>query len=235
MKIKFYFILLIAICASVISCKKDNYEAPSSKLSGHLVYNGDTLGVEVNQVPFELYQYGFGKVGPIGSSFAQDGSYSALLFDGDYKLIVPNGQGPFMWKQTNPGTPDTVSITLRGSQVLDLEVMPFYMIRNSQITGSGTTVSATFKIEKIITDANAKDIERVNLYINKTQFVSGNGDQQIANAELSGGAITDPNNVSLTVTVPNMVPTQNYVFARVGLKIAGVEDMIFSPLQKVQL
>jgi hypothetical protein len=109
------------------------------------------------------------------------------------------------------------------------------MIRNSQITGSGTTVSATFKIEKIITDANAKDIERVNLYINKTQFVSGNGDQQIANAELSGGAITDPNNVSLTVTVPDMVPTQNYVFARIGLKIAGVEDMIFSPLQKVQL
>ena len=235
MKIKFHFILLIAICASIISCKKDNYEAPSSKLSGHLVYNGDTLGVENNQVPFQLYQYGFGKVGPIDATFAQDGSYSALLFDGEYKLIVPNDQGPFMWEQTTTGIPDTVSITLRGSQVVDLEVMPFYMIRNPQITGSGTTVSATFKIEKIITDANAKDIERVNLYINKTQFVSGNGDQQVANAEISGGAIADPNNVSLTVSVPAIVPTQNYVFARIGLKIAGVEDMIFSPLQKIQL
>lgn len=234
MKIRFHFFLLIALAAAVISCKKDNYKAPSSKLSGHLVYNGDTLGVETNQVPFQLYQFGFGRVGPIEESFAQDGSYSALLFDGDYKLIIPNGQGPFMWKQLPSGAPDSLTISLKGSKVLDLEIIPFYMIRNAQISGSGTTVTATCKIEKIITDANAKDIERVNLYINKTQFVSGNGDQQIARAEIGGGAI-DPDNVTLSVTVPSMVPAQNYVFARIGLKIAGVEDMIFSPLQKIQL
>lgn len=234
MKIKFHFFLLMLTTALVMSCKKDNYKAPSSKLSGHLVYNGDTLGLETNQVPFQLYQYGFGKVGPLEATFAQDGSYSALLFDGDYKLIVPNGQGPFMWKQLSSGAPDSVAITLKGSQVLDLEIIPYYMIKNAQISGSGTTVTASCKIDKIITDANAKDIERVNLYINKTQFVSGNGDQQIAKAEIGGGAV-DPNNVTLSVTVPSMVPAQNYVFARIGLKIAGVEDMIFSPLQKIQL
>ncbi len=234
MKIRFHFVLLMFIAVSVMSCKKDNYKAPSSKLSGHLVYNGDTLGLETNQVPFQLYQFGFGRVGPIEESFAQDGSYSAMLFDGEYKLIVPNGQGPFMWKQLPSGAPDSVAISLKGSKVLDLEIVPFYMIRNAQISGSGTTVTASCKIEKIITDANAKDIERVNLYVNKTQFVSGNGDQQIANAEIGGGAL-DPNNVTLSVTVPAMVPTQNYVFARIGLKIAGVEDMIFSPLQKIQL
>jgi Domain of unknown function (DUF3823_C)/Protein of unknown function (DUF3823) N-terminal domain len=234
MKIRFHFVLLMFIAVSVMSCKKDNYKAPSSKLSGHLVYNGDTLGLETNQVPFQLYQFGFGRIGPIEESFAQDGSYSAMLFDGEYKLIVPNGQGPFMWKQLPSGAPDSVAISLKGSKVLDLEIVPFYMIRNAQISGSGTTVTASCKIEKIITDANAKDIERVNLYVNKTQFVSGNGDQQIANAEIGGGAL-DPNNVTLSVTVPAMVPTQNYVFARIGLKIAGVEDMIFSPLQKIQL
>lgn len=234
MKIKFHFFLLMLTTALVMSCKKDNYKAPSSKLSGHLVYNGDTLGLETNQVPFQLYQYGFGKVGPLEATFAQDGSYSALLFDGDYKLIVPNGQGPFMWKQLSSGAPDSVAITLKGSQILDLEIIPYYMIKNAQISGSGTTVTASCKIDKIITDANAKDIERVNLYINKTQFVSGNGDQQIAKAEIGGGAV-DPNNVTLSVTVPSMVPAQNYVFARIGLKIAGVEDMIFSPLQKIQL
>jgi hypothetical protein len=224
----------MALAATVMSCKKDNYKAPSSKLSGHLVYNGDTLGVETNQVPFQLYQFGFGRVGPIEESFAQDGSYSALLFDGEYKLIIPNGQGPFMWKKLPSGAPDSLTISLKGSQVLDLEIIPFYMIRNAQISGSGATVTATCKIEKIINDANAKNIERVNLYINKTQFVSGNGDQQIARAEIGGGAV-DPNNVTLSVTVPTMVPGQNYVFARIGLKIAGVEDMIFSPLQKIQL
>jgi hypothetical protein len=50
---------------------------------------------------------------------------------------------------------------------------------------------------------------------------------------MSGAAITDPANISLQVTIPTITPTQNYVYARVGLKIANVEDMIFSPLMKV--
>jgi Domain of unknown function (DUF3823_C)/Protein of unknown function (DUF3823) N-terminal domain len=233
MKIKFPFMMLTALCGLLLSCKKDNYAPPSSKLTGHLMYKGDSIGVENYQVPFELYQYGFGKVGPIGSSFSQDGGYSALLFDGEYKLIVPNGQGPFLWNQLPSGAPDSISVSLKGSKTLDLEVLPYYMIRNAAINNNGTSVTATFKIEKVITDANAKDIERVNLYINKTQFVSGNGDEHNASAELSGGDITDPNNVTLSVSIPDMVPAQKYVFARIGLKIAGVEDMIFSPLTKI--
>ncbi|WP_018614653.1 DUF3823 domain-containing protein [Segetibacter koreensis] len=233
MKIRYYYIVLITLSIAVISCKKDNYDAPSSTLKGRLVYKGDSIGVERDQVPYELYQYGFGKVGAIASSFAQDGSYSALLFDGDYKLIIPGGQGPFMWKQTATGAPDSLAITLKGSQTLDLEVTPFYMIRNPQITGSAGSVSASFKVEKIVTDSvNQKDIERVSLYINKTQFVSG-GDN-IAAIDLGGADIADPNNITLNVTVPAIVPTQNYVFGRIGVKIAGVEDMIFSPVQKIQ-
>lgn len=235
MKIKFKYIVLVSIvfCTIAVSCKKDNYTAPSSTLQGRLVYKGDSLGVERDQVPYELYQYGFGKVGAIGSSFAQNGTYSQLLFDGDYKLIIPNGQGPFMWKQTASGAPDSTAISLKGSQTLDLEVTPYYMIRTPQITGAAGTVSATCKLEQIITDSiNKRGIDRVSLYINKTQFVSG-GDN-IAVTDLSGSAITDPNNIALSVKVPAIVPTQNYVFARIGVKISGVEDMIFSPLQKVQ-
>lgn len=236
MKIKFQYIVLITLCASLaFSCKKDNYTAPSSTLNGRLVYKGDSLGLERDQVPFELYQSGFGKVGAIGSSFAQNGTYSQLLFDGNYKLIIPNGQGPFLWKQTVTGVPDSLAISLSGNQTLDLEVTPYYMIRTPQITpvAADTSVTATFKLEKIITDTvNGKNIDRVSLYINKTQFVSG-GDN-IKGTDLAGSAITDLNNISLNVKVPAIVPAQNYVFARIGVKIAGVEDMIFSPLQKIQ-
>ncbi len=236
MKSKHSFIIALALVAGIYSCEKDNYSAPNAKLSGRIVYQGEAIGVETNQVPYELYQYGFGKVGPIAQSFAQDGSYSSLLFNGDYKLIIPNGQGPFMWKYTSTGAPDSISVTMSGDQTLDLDVTPYYMIRTPQITGSGSTVTATCKAEKIITDANAKDIERVSLYINKTQFVSGNGDQKVANTDLAGSAITDMNNISLSVTVPgDLTPTQAYVYARIGLKIAGVEDMIFSPVVKIQL
>jgi len=85
-----------------------------------------------------------------------------------------------------------------------------------------------YMLEKIITDVNAKDIERAVLYINKTQFVDGSNN--LANQELTVAALSDLNNSSFSVAVP----TQNYVFARIGVKISGVEDMIFSPLQKVQ-
>ncbi|MGN6493631.1 MAG: DUF3823 domain-containing protein [Agriterribacter sp.] len=232
MTVKLHYIVFALAALTILSCKKDNYDAPSSMLSGKLVYQGQTFGLEKDQVPFELYQYGFGKVGPLGSSFTQDGTYSALLFDGDYKLIIPNGQGPFMWKQTQAGNPDSIAITLRGNTTLDLEVMPYYLITGAQIAASGGNVNASFGIDKIINDANAKDIENVTLYINKTQFVSGGNN--IATAGISGGDITDPSNVSLSVTIPSITPAQNYVYARVGLKIAGIEDRIFSPLVKVE-
>jgi hypothetical protein len=233
MKNSLKYLPVIIIGVALFSCKKDNYSPPGAILSGSLLYQKDTIYVERNAVHFQIYQYGFGKVGPISTdeTFAQNGSYSAALFNGDYKLIVPNGDGPFMWKQTVSGTPDSVSITMNGNQTVDLEVTPYYMIRNAQINVSGSSVSATFKIEKIITDANAKDIESVSLYINKTQFVSGNNN--IAHADINGADIADPNNISMSVDIPAITPTQNYVFARAGLKINGVEDMIFSPLVKI--
>lgn len=229
---KLHYIVFLLAAFTMLSCKKDNYDAPSSTLSGKLVYQGQTFGLEKDQVPFELYQYGFGKVGPLGSSFTQEGTYSALLFDGDYKLIIPNGQGPFMWKQTQAGNPDSVAVTLRGNTTLDLEVTPYYLISSSQIAASGGSVNASFGIEKIITNADAKDIENVTLYINKTQFVSGGNN--IATAGISGGDIIDPADVTLSVAIPSLTPTQNYVYARIGLKIAGIEDRIFSPLVKVE-
>jgi len=136
-----------------------------------------------------------------------------------------------MWKKTAAGNPDTVNVILKGNQTVDLQVTPYYMIRNANITVSGGTASATCKLDKIITDANAKDVERVSLYINKNQFASG-GDN-IAKADLAAADITDMNNISLSVAVPAMTPTQNYVYARIGVKISGLEDMIFSPLVKI--
>jgi hypothetical protein len=235
MKELFRYIVIPALLLSFYSCKKDNRSAPSTYLTGAIMYKGDSINVERNQVPYQLYQYGFGKVGQIGSNttFEQNGSYSQVLYDGDYKLIIPNGQGPFLWKQDANGNPDSLAISLKGNQTVNLEVTPYYMIRNTQITAAGGTVTANFKIEKIITDSLAKNIERVSLYINRTQFVSG-GDN-VAAKDMAGADVTDPNNISLSVTVPPITPNQNYIFARVGVKIANVEDMIFSPLQKIPL
>ncbi|MCC8408399.1 DUF3823 domain-containing protein [Mucilaginibacter sp. UR6-1] len=232
MKYRFHLIILMILTAGLASCKKDNYEAPQSTFKGRLVYNGNPINVEYEKVSIELYQSGFGKVGAINGTVAQDGGFSFLLFDGDYRLIIPNSQGPFRWNQTT-GNRDTLSVKVSGDQTLDLQVTPYYLVEDAQYNVSGREVTATFDINKVITDANAKDIENVTLFINKTQFVSGT--DNIVNAGVAGADITSLNNVTLKATVPNITPTQNYVFARVGIKIAGVEDLIFSPLQKLTL
>lgn len=42
----------------------------------------------------------------------------------------------------------------------------------------------------------------------------------------------DPNSITLNVAIPAITPMQNYVYARVGFKIAGVEHRIFHPWLK---
>ena len=231
MKIKFQYILLVAFGSMVISCKKDNYDAPSSPLTGRLMYKGEAIQVEYDRVPFEIYQYGFGKVGPINGTITPEGTFSHLLFDGEYKFVIRPGQGPFLWPQSG-GKSDSIPITVKGNTVRDIDVEPYHMVRTPQFAFAGGKVTDTFKIEKIITDAaRAKTIERAALFINKTLFVSN--DNNIAKTEIT--TIADPNNISLNVTVPTLTPTQNYVYARIGVKTTGVEDWIFSPVQKIQL
>ncbi len=240
--------IVLFFVSSFFACKKDNLTPPPSILSGHLLYQQDTIYVEAGQVPILVFQSGFGKIGPVGSvsqnsfgvpsvtpAFDQSGGYSVALFNGDYKIVVPVGQGPFMWKQTTPGVPDSIAVSVKGNQTVDLQVTPYYLVKSSQIAASGTdSIAASCQLQKIITDSvNAKDIEYVALYVNNTQFVAGSNN--IASASLTGSAITDMNNIQLGVHVPALATKQSYMFARIGVKIANVEDLIFSPLYKVQM
>jgi hypothetical protein len=236
MKRTFFYILCVALNLIINSCAYDNYDAPDTYLKGRIVYRGEPANVSYNDVSFELWEPGWQKKIPINVIVAQDGSFSTVLFNATYKLIFQSGQGPFTMNRNDQTNSDTLLIVLKGSQTLDIEVTPYYMVRNTQFSSSGNgtkKISATCSLEKIITDANAKDVEKVSLYISKTQFVDGR--TSIANQDIGGGDITDLNAISLSVDVPAIVPSQNYVFARVGVKINGVEDMIFSPVQKVEL
>jgi hypothetical protein len=226
-------IALGVISGFLASCGYDNFDEPASKLEGKLVYKGEAINVSYNDVTFQLWEPGWQKKGEINVSVNQDGTYGAMLFDANYKLVIPKNQGPFMSLTNAETKSDTILVNLKGSKVMDIEVMPYYMIRTPQFAVSGREVTGTFKVEKIITDANAKNVERVNLYVNKTQFVDFRSN--VASSELAGASVTAGNTITLKTTVPALTPTQNYVFARIGLKIAGVEDMIFSPVVKVNL
>lgn len=224
---------LAAVAFVVASCAKDNYDMPDQSLTGRIVYNGEPINVEYNQVRIQLWESGWQLKTPIDMAIAPDGTFSAVLFKGDYKMVIPAGQGPFRSVKNDQTQSDTIALTLTGSTVMDLEVMPYYMIRNAKMSAAGNAVSGTFALEKIITDGNAKNIERVYLYVNKTQFVSGANNIKVA--DKAGADITDPTNISLSVEIPTMVPAQNFIYARVGVKISGVEDLIFSGVQKLSL
>ena len=233
-KLKF-IILAVVVAGLFASCAFDNYDEPGSFLEGSIVYNGEAINVSSRDVSFQLWEPGWQKSYPINVEVAQDGSYSSLLFSASYKLVIPSNQGPWRTKINSETGSDTILVNLTGSKIMDIEVEPYYMIRNTQFSVNGKNISATFKAEKIITDADAKNIERVNFYINKTQFVDFRSSSNIANAEIAGGDITNPDAISMTLTLPDLVPAQNYVYARVGIKIAGVEDMVFSTVQKIEL
>jgi hypothetical protein len=230
MKIK--HIIIVAMIAFFASCKKDNFTPPGTTLNGHIVYKGEAIGVEQDRVNFELWQPGFGKNAAIGVAVAQDGSYSSLLFNGNYKLTMPDNNGPWVWRRNTAGKPDSLAINLQGDQTLDLEVTPYYMIRNAQFSVNSGKVTGTFNLEQIITGASAKNVQRVSIYISKTQFVSGSF--AIAFTDVDGSTLTSLNNVSLSVAIPTpLSPAQNYVFARIGVTIAGTDKLIFSPVKKI--
>lgn len=224
---------LVAMVALLSACEKDNYTEPKSMLSGKIVYKGEPVGVEAGQVRLQLWQPGFGKLAAIDAPISQDGSYSALLFDGNYKLVFPKNRGPFKTIVKDAAAKDTLFVKLAGNQALDVEVMPYYMIRTPQFSGGENKVNASIKLEKILTGAEGKDIERVSLYVNKTDFVARA--TNVAVTDVPGADIKDLNAINLTASVPALSPAQNYVFARVGVKIKDVEDMVFSPVQKVNL
>ena len=231
---KLQLIIILGIISSFLySCGYDNYDAPGSKLEGKLVYNGEAINVSYNDVTFQLWEPGWQTKGQITVSVNQDGTYGAMLFNANYKLIIPSNQGPFRSKPNTATGSDTILVNVNGNKVFDIEVEPYYMVRNAQFTVSGRVVTGTFKAEKIITGVNAKTISEVAIYVNKTMFVDFRSN--VASATLAGSAITDPNAISLKATVPAIIPSQTYVFVRVGIKIQGVEDMIFSPIVKVNL
>ncbi|MEO2062842.1 MAG: DUF3823 domain-containing protein [Christiangramia sp.] len=224
-----YYILFLGLMLSLVSCEIDNYDEPQASFTGALTYQGDTIRVAQNDVRFQLWQSGFGKEGPLDVHVSQDGSFSSLLFNGDYRLKFIEGQGPFKALSQGTSQGDTIYLNLSGDTNMELEVMPYYMIRNPEMNLAGASVNASIDLQQVITGEDARDIEHVTLYLNTTRFVSANGDMHVARADADLG---DMSNLNMTVDIPGEV-VQDYIFARVGVKISGVEDMIYSPLQKL--
>ena len=141
----FSAILLTAL--TLTSCMKDNYDEPTSFIRGRVVYKGEPLQLCGNEaVRLQLYQRGYAKHDPVEVFVNQNGEFSVCIFDGQYQLITKDGNGPW-----SPAGRDTIEVSLRGHAEVDVEVTPYYLVDNAQMSLDGNKVNASFTVNTMWT------------------------------------------------------------------------------------
>ena len=209
---------------TILSCGKDNYDEPTSTLTGKIVYNGEVLQVRGTgeAVRLQLYQDGYALKNAIDVFVGQDGTFSAKLFDGEYKLVTRDNNGPWV------NTRDTTIINLRGSTNIDVNVTPYFTISGSQISLSGNTMNASFTINQIVADAK---ISRVVLVLSKTQFAD---DVNNLFRKDFSDVSTGPVNLSADLSGNNDVANAKALYGRVAVHTDGADQAIYSPIVKLK-
>jgi hypothetical protein len=203
----------------------DNYDQPESTLTGRIVYQGNAVGVKSNEVQLELWQPGYALNQKIPVYVAQDGTFTATLFDGSYKLNVLPNSGPFV------DIRDTIVVELNHEATVDVPVTPYYTINNGTVTHSAGVISATLNVGSVNT---TRAVEFVGLYVSSTNIL----DRQYYTLRTERARSTIPNltdPVTVNVTLTSALTGREYVFARVGVKAVGVTPLIYGPVVKITL
>lgn len=220
--IKIFSLIIFVLC--VIACEKDNYDPPKSQLSGKIMYNETSIGLKGTgeSVQLQLYQDGWQKRDPIAVFAKQDGTFEALLFNGTYKLITRNSNGPWINKQ------DTVVVEVKGNTQCEIEVTPYFTISDPQIKMENNIVKGKLTVHKIV--ENAK-IGKVTLLLNKTQFVDET--VKIAEKNITNGQ-PGSYEIDLDVSDNKEVNSAHAIYARVGVKAAGADQAIYSQVIRLR-
>ncbi|WP_257668393.1 DUF3823 domain-containing protein [Parapedobacter tibetensis] len=222
---KYLNMLLLPAIVAVSSCGLDNYDAPESKLHGRVVYNGEPVGVRGTgeAVQLQFYQDGYELRNPIPVYVGQDGTFEAKLFDGEYKLVTRDNNGPWVNDR------DTTVINVNSTANVDIEVTPFYTLSNVQLSLSGSSVNASFQINDITGD---RDIDYVMILVSKTSFVD----------DVSYTARRDIRDLTAGTTVTEALDLADNadfnagssLFARVGVRAIGKDQAIYSQVVKLR-
>lgn len=239
---------LLLLVAVLGGCKKDNREPPKSTLTGVVVVSGNKqpVGVASNGVQLELWQYGYQLFQKIPVYIDQDGSFSAKLFDGKYKLVRLGGAP---WA-TNT---DSIDIELNGSNTVEVPVEPFFTVGGETISFSiaDTSITATFTVNRLDASKNA---DRVSFHIALTNFVDAQNNQipiPASTNDKTPGAnyLTSPTTIKIPLN-PARYPASNqaelrrqlglalqkgYLFARVGVRTTGVTQRFYSQVKQIAL
>ncbi len=203
-------------------CGLDNYDEPEAQFSGRVTYQGEPLQLRHGSIKFDLEQDSYELGDKIEVAIAQEGTFAARIFPGEYRFVPRPGNGPW----TDDCQP--VEFTIKGGKQLDFEVVPYYLLRNSNITLSGNTLNGVCSVKSI---AGGKAIEAMTLFVGKTRFVDDRGGRSVVTSNFEQPA-EGVNNIS--VNIKEIVDKYTVLYARIVLKIHGVDERIYTEIVKIK-
>ena len=235
----------------------DNRDGPGAELTGRVTFEGEGVGLRSNGVQLELWEprYEDQLYGKIPVYIGQDGSFRAALFDGEYKLNLLPNNGPWL------NSSDTTLVTLRGQANVDVPVTPYFVIRDADLIrnpptdpDAGGSITATFRIEAIAPPNPQRLVEVVGVYVSGTSFAdrnlnpfqigtTANGVNTVLERARSDIQTELDSNGTISITVPlpdNVYDTQSpvrreAVFARIGVKTTGSQELLYTPVVEIPL
>ena len=222
-------IFLLFLTVSMVSCGLDNFEEPKSQLSGQVEYEGQPVRLKgtLGAIQLQLYQDGFDFKNPIAVFVDQDGKFEATLFDGTYKLVTRDNNGPWV------NSRDTTIVEVKGNTSIKFGVTPFFTISNAKVSLSGNKLTGSCDVTKIV---NTAELSYVRIYVNGTSFVDESTNLFSVNAEneTTGNVSFDYNLSELGENQKNQYDKFKGVYARVAVRAKGIDQAIYSEVFKIK-
>lgn len=122
-------LILILGLFLVTGCELDNFDEPKSEFKGRFVYEGEALQLRGtaydNDCMMYAYQEGpeYEDRGAINLFVNSDGEFNSLMYNGFYKIVLRQDRGPWIPRK------DTIEVNIKGNQILDVEVTPYFLIK----------------------------------------------------------------------------------------------------------
>lgn len=222
---KIIFAPYIFTVLAIVGCGLDNRDEPESTIRGRVVYNGEAVGVRGTgeAVQLQLFQDGYELRNPVPVYVTQDGSFEIKIFDGEYKLVTRNNNGPWVNDR------DTTVVRLQGLTDVDIDVTPLFTLSNVSLVLNGASLSASFQANQV---TQGWDIDYATIVVGRTSFVD----------DVSYTVRRDLTNIDTGVLTTELVDlTENAdfkngraLYARIGLRAAGKDQSIYSQVIKIR-
>ena len=135
---------------------------------------------------------------------------------------------PLFWNGPWVNNHESVTVNLKGHTEVNLEVTPYFMISNEQLSVTGSAMNASFMINRIVPDAK---ISRVMLLLSKTQFAD-----DVNNLYRQDFSDVVPGSVNLSADISGNteIVKAKALYARVGVLANGADQAIYSPVVRLK-